>query len=218
MAGMGKQIADKAKNAAKDKIKETIKKAGRKITTALLTNPIFWLITGIMFIILIIIGAFMSVDPESGGYIGDNAEFTENGDFYGSTPTDWWWPIGSKETTTENGKLFASGDPVPCVITSGVGPRWGTSHNGIDIAPIAAWSIPGPYIISAAEGKVIEAIDGFDDNGSLDNWDGNGFGNHIVVDYGDGITITYGHLSKNTVRVKVRRNSNIWTSHCKNGT
>ncbi len=33
--------------------------------------------------------------------------------------------------------------------------------------------------------------------------DGDGFGNHVEIDYGNGITVIYGHLSKNSIIVNV---------------
>lgn len=193
MAGAGKEVADAAKDKAKQAAKNIGKEIGKKIAGMILKNPYFWMVVGIMFIIIIVVGTFIDIDSQA-------ASVSET---YGQIPTGWWWPIGSEETITEGNAMFAIGTPVECVITSGVGPRWGTRHNGIDIAPTAGGSPPGPYIISAGMGTVTYVIDGFEDNGSLSNSDGNGFGNHVVIDYGDGITITYGHLSKNTIKVHV---------------
>ena len=188
--GIGKDVVDNAADKAKQAAKNVAKEYAKKIGGLLLKNPYFWIVVAILFIVIVIVGTFAEIEASSVS------------DTYSQLPTGWWWPIGSEETIKEGDKLFAIGTPVDCVITSGVGPRWGRSHNGIDIAPTAGGSPPGPYIVSAGMGKVTYAIDGFADNGSLDNWDGNGFGNHVVIDYGDGITITYGHLSKNTITVK----------------
>lgn len=68
------------------------------------------LIAIIMFIIIIVVGYFIKLDSGSDEY----SDFYEDG-------TDWWWPIGSLETTNEGGKLFASGDPASVAVTS----KWG---------------------------------------------------------------------------------------------
>lgn len=110
----------------------------------------------------------------------------------------FWWPIGSSTTTTENGKLFAKGMPVDTYISSGVGPRWGTNHGGIDITGCPS----GTYIIASKAGTVIEATDGFGDGflGSLDN---GGYGNLVIIQHADGMYTYYAHLLKGTIKVKV---------------
>lgn len=110
MAGVGKEVADAAKDKAKQAAKNIGKEIGKKIAGMILKNPYFWMVVGIMFIIIIVVGTFIDIDS------GDDAY----SDYYGEG-TDWWWPIGSFETTTEGGILFASGDPASTVITS----KWG---------------------------------------------------------------------------------------------
>ena len=58
------------------------------------------------------------------------------GNPYYANSNSYWWPIGSTETTTENGILFAKGDPENTVVTSEYGDTEdrGHSHNGLDIA------------------------------------------------------------------------------------
>ena len=51
-----------------------------------------------------------------------------------SNGSGWWWPIGSSNIEIINGLEFARGEPVSSRITSGVGPRWGKNHGGIDIS------------------------------------------------------------------------------------
>lgn len=70
------------------------------------------------------------------------------------------------------------------VITSYVGPRWGRSHNGLDLAvPV------GTPVLNSAAGTVIQS-----------GWNG-GYGISVYVDCGDGIVIRYGHLSEAYVEV-----------------
>lgn len=69
-------------------------------------------------------------------------------------------------------------------LTSSYGPRWGTNHNGIDLAgPV------GTPIYAAHEGTVIRA-----------GWWG-GYGYVVEIDHGNGYTTRYGHNSQVTVSV-----------------
>lgn len=71
--------------------------------------------------------------------------------------------------------------PVDGPVVSGFGPRWGSMHEGIDIAVPA-----GTPIRSAASGSVVllqsEASSG-------------GYGNFVCVDHGGGLQTCYAHLS-----------------------
>ena len=182
------QAIEQGKQQLKQMAKESAKKVGQQIWSAI--APILPYIIIALVIIIIIVGLIDWGDIETGA--------ATTGESVG---TGWWWPIGSKETTTEGGKLFASGTPVDSVITSGVGPRWGRSHNGLDIA--SAGSAPGPYIIASKSGTVEYVIDGFGDNGYYQNPDGGGFGNHVIINHGDGMRVIYAHLSKNSITVSV---------------
>lgn len=64
-------------------------------------------------------------------------------------------------------------------VSSEYGPRWGTTHTGIDFAAKA-----GTHIYSWRDGKVTFA-----------GWSG-GYGNFIVVDHGNGFVTRYAHCSK----------------------
>jgi len=65
------------------------------------------------------------------------------------------------------------------VFTSSFGPRWGRTHEGIDLA------VPtGTVVAAAADGVVIQS----GENG--------GYGISIYVDHGNGIITRYGHLSQ----------------------
>lgn len=178
-----------------DKVKQMLEKVKKAVKIISKIPPPVYIGIAIFVLLILIVCLFCNFS-EMG--ITSNAAETEG--------TGWWWPIGSAETTKEGGKLFASGTPVPTAITSGVGPRWGRYHNGIDIAPVPPQAPPGPYIIASKDGTVEYVIDGFSNNGYLENPDGGGYGNHIIINYGDGMKILYGHLSTNSIKVKVGDN------------
>lgn len=70
------------------------------------------------------------------------------------------------------------------VITSYVGPRWGRSHNGIDLAVTV-----GTPVYACASGVVVQA-----------GWNG-GYGISVYVDHGNGLISRYGHLSETAVSI-----------------
>ena len=56
------------------------------------------------------------------GKVGETLFFDDDtdiniGDFV-STDAGWWWPVGSKETTAIDGKLFAKGSPSATRLTA----------------------------------------------------------------------------------------------------
>ncbi len=82
-------------------------------------------------------------------------------------------------------------------ITSGMGPRWGTTHNGIDIS---SGGIRGKAIVSAASGTVTTVV-----NSCTHDYPkysscgcGGGFGNHVRISHGTykGVyyKTIYGHM------------------------
>lgn len=135
----------------------------------------------------------------------------------------YWWPIGSVETTEENGVLFAKGDPETTTVTSTFGYRVidgvGNGHSGVDIAGgsglgnvniIASKS--GVVIYPAAD-TVIDWPTGWydpthkshsttcpvDANGRSV---GGGYGNYVIIQHSDGSTTVYGHLYENSITVR----------------
>ncbi|MBQ1538147.1 MAG: M23 family metallopeptidase [Ruminococcus sp.] len=77
-------------------------------------------------------------------------------------------------------------------ITCGVGPRWGSYHNGIDIA---TGSIRGADIIASASGTVILVNNTCTHDYGKDyscgcGW---GYGNYCIIDHGNGYYTLYGH-------------------------
>ncbi|MGN1114198.1 MAG: murein hydrolase activator EnvC family protein [Oscillospiraceae bacterium] len=89
--------------------------------------------------------------------------------------------------------------PVPnnYAVTSGVGPRWGTQHNGIDIS-----AGKGTDVVAAESGVVVRTYDSCTHNygKSKSCGCGYGYGNYIVIDYGNGFSSVYGHLTSLNVK------------------
>lgn len=122
---------------------------------------------------------------------------TDDPSLEAANQTLFWWPIGSAETTTNDGKLYATDDPVTVNITSPYGMRNGKMHKGIDIADGSA---PGTdYIIAAQSGIVTEVVNGCEEG---DTECGGGYGNYIIINHNDGSYYTvYAHLHNNSIKV-----------------
>jgi murein DD-endopeptidase MepM/ murein hydrolase activator NlpD len=73
--------------------------------------------------------------------------------------------------------------PAQGTVSSEYGPRWGTEHEGIDIAAGS-----GSAIRAAGDGVVKKA-----------SWYG-GYGNAVIIDHGNGVQTLYGHASKLNVK------------------
>ena len=71
-------------------------------------------------------------------------------------------------------------------ITSGYGPRWGSFHEGIDIAQGGIMGQP----VFAADGGYVESV----------VYSSKGYGNNVVINHGNGFKTRYAHLSKITVK------------------
>lgn len=118
--------------------------------------------------------------------------FSFLGGFSGSSSSGFWWPIGSSATTTEGGKLFATGMPVIASYGDGFGMRWHPIdhiwkfHDG--------WDIRGSYghkIIAVKDGTVTTSQ-------KVDN---GGYGIYVDINHGNGIKTRYAHMSTNIVNV-----------------
>ncbi len=126
--------------------------------------------------------------------------------------TGWWWPIGSKETTTVNGLSFANGKPSATSITAYFGGNdsvhrgLGGGHGAIDIG-----ASRGSNVIASKSGTVVypTAKARIDYPEQSIRPDANGkyncrglVGNYVIIDHGNGIKTTYKHLYKNTITVR----------------
>lgn len=131
----------------------------------------------------------------------------ENFDEYISYSNKFWWPIGSKETTSVDGKIYATGEPETIAITSNFGNRADpfsgaqSHHSGLDIAGGSGYNV---NIIAAKSGTVV--YPNKSDNiscksaSSLDSC-GGGYGNYVIIQHSDGTYTLYGHLYENSIIV-----------------
>ena len=121
--------------------------------------------------------------------------------------TGYWWPIGSKETTSENGKLFAKGEPEFVYISSYFGPRVHpvtgvqSYHGGIDIPGTAN----STNVIATLSGEVKEINNSCNSISTTesDKYCGGSFGNYIKIQDTKGNVNIYAHLYRNSLRVGV---------------
>ncbi|MEO0466689.1 MAG: M23 family metallopeptidase [Pseudomonadota bacterium] len=93
-------------------------------------------------------------------------------------------PVDNRQQLTDHKPLILVGGVVLASVpvndacfNSGFGPRFGSSHEGIDLIS----NPPGP-VYSAGPGLIVEV------------GVASGYGNHIVIDHGDGVFTRYAHL------------------------
>lgn len=122
-----------------------------------------------------------------------------------SGSSSYMWPIGSEQTTTQNGVEIATGTPYPTVITSYFGSTEAgihdNGHGALDIAPAADAGVVN--VIAAQAGEVIVANTGCVSFEGLGSTCGGGYGNYVAIKSNDGNYQYYGHMHENTLKVKV---------------
>lgn len=92
----------------------------------------------------------------------------------------------SNSASTSSASSYGSGSfiwPLPYThnLTSDFGTRWGRLHGGVDIS---AGGVYGQSIVAADSGTVILAGN-----------QGDGYGNYVIIDHGNGYKTLYGHMS-----------------------
>lgn len=207
----------KAKNGIFSKGKD-LKKTGDivgKLTIgkALKTKMLLMLASIVAGIIFIVIFIVVLVTPliELGiikvDGISDTQTETDLGYITISNNTDYWWPIGSEETDTIDGKTFATGTPVATSITSTYDENRVINgqqdvHTGMDIAVYADYGVVN--VIAAQSGKVILAKDSPDcpSNTEVVPCNGSGYGNYVKIEDASGVVIIYAHMHQGTITVK----------------
>lgn len=109
----------------------------------------------------------------------------------------YWWPIGSRETTNENGIIYAKGSPSSTSVNSLFGYRIHPVykklrlHAGIDIGASS-----GENVIASKSGKITEVVSHCKSTGCK------GYGNMIKIKHDDGTSTKYAHLLQKSVKVK----------------
>ena len=117
--------------------------------------------------------------------------------------TSYWWPIGSINTTVENDRTFATGDPQYTGISSNYGLRVHPisgeihKHSGIDI--------PGAMnetnIIATLDGVVTQINNSCASSNS--NGCGAGYGNYVMIQDTKGNLNIYAHMYQNSLKVSI---------------
>lgn len=137
---------------------------------------------------------------------GEKEEDEEELDYTEASSDEMWWPIGSKETTTINGKLFATGDPVYIGLTSGYGSKEEfrkSKHGGVDINPGTS-ELGVVNIIAAKDGVVVYSSKNIQQcpTGALGSRCGGGWGNYVKIKHSDGYYTLYAHMYQGSITVK----------------
>ncbi len=105
-----------------------------------------------------------------------------------------------EKTESKGSCAYVFGWPCPSTktVTSGVGPRWGTTHKGLDIG-----AEMGSEIVASEGGKVVISCNDCTHNYGKDGscGCGGGYGNYVVIDHGNGFLTLYGHLTEAKVKV-----------------
>ncbi len=101
-------------------------------------------------------------------------EYSFGNSYEVDTGEGWKWPTQS-----------------PYLITSEFAPRWGKHHNGMDISGPGE----GSNIYAVTAGQVITVVTDCPNYGTYGSRCGSGFGNHVVIDHGNGLYTTYAHMS-----------------------
>ena len=118
-------------------------------------------------------------------------EHPENVSYFSSISNMYYYPIGSSETTSENGKNFAKGDPVSTYIIKDYNPG---VNEGIDIGSFNE----NVNVIAVKSGTVSKVVN----NCSAGNKSCNsGYGNMVTISHSDGTSTIYGYLD--TINVSV---------------
>lgn len=148
----------------------------------------------IFFLILVVIIAY---------YYGEDIEMGGKSFTYTTANTKYWWPIGSDETTTENGVTFATGEPAYVNVNSNFGYRsapttsngtGSTNHGGVDLRGLLGVT----NVIASIDGEVVEIVNNCH-GGTYHSCGARG--NYVKVKDASGAEIIYQHLDSLTPRV-----------------
>ncbi len=117
----------------------------------------------------------------------------------GTKPKSYTYkPSNITGTYVDNGGAWGWPTNRPYIITSNFEWRWGSFHNAIDISGTGF----GSPIYASREGTVVSVTNTCANVGSYRNSCGNTYGNHVVINHGNGMYTMYAHLTKD-VKVSV---------------
>lgn len=162
-----------------------------------------------IFFFLVTFIVLFTVFVEEGLIRIDDSNNYAMGNSYYANSNSYWWPIGSVETTTRDGKTYADGEPENTITTSYFGDTEGRSHShkGIDIANYSG--INTTNIIASRSGEVVYPTSdnqtNYGDNGCIScerSNDGGGFGNYVKIKHSDGKYTIYAHMAKDSITVR----------------
>ncbi len=186
-----------AKLLAQQKVKQVI-------MSFITKNPIIVLaIVGViivLFMLMIVLFVIIVDEDDNGNLSGSNVAYGDSSDYSNNM---YWWPIGSVETVTVDGRLYAAGDPSTTYVSSEFRTTSRPNHTGIDIA-----GTPNNYhnIIAVRSGTIITAKGDLD--ASTEGVRDYSYGNYVVIDHGDNIYSLYAHLAPDSVTVEVGQQVN----------
>ena len=118
-------------------------------------------------------------------------EHPENVSYFSSISNMYYYPIGSSEITSENGKNFAKGDPVSTYIIKDYNPG---VNEGIDIGSFNE----NVNVIVVKSGTVSKVVNSCSAGNKSCN---SGYGNMVTISHSDGTNTIYGYLD--TINVNV---------------
>lgn len=115
------------------------------------------------------------------------------------------WPLDGASTYSrwydhnhidkvDNSNLCTNGSSQPCPTRRYTGGAGSDRHHGTDILP----NMTPNYIRATAVGNLYYRWDQCDNNGSMTNTCGGGYGNHVKIEHPDGKVTIYGHLYPGT--------------------
>lgn len=170
------------------------------------------IIIGIIIAIIFFLINFLilfSVFVEEGLIKIDDTSLYAMGSSYYVNSDSYWWPIGSENVTTKNGKTFAIDTPENTIITSRHNDTENRDreHKGIDIANYRGNNVTN--IIASKAGEVVYPIDdsqtSYGDDGCIRcerSNDGGGYGNYVKILHPNGDYTIYAHLAKDSITVR----------------
>lgn len=185
---------------------------------------IFVVIATLFYLNLNIVYAYEFVDSKNESAVNDMiqeiydtkqqyedlaGEYEEEPTVYNASSDTYWWPIGSKETTEINGKIYAKGKPESLSISSRFGyrkdPFTGATkfHSALDI--YGGRGMNATNIIASRDGIVVYPTANVKNNcpsSTHSSTCGGGLGNYVIIQHSDGNYTVYGHMYEGSITVR----------------